>query len=147
MPGTHGTTTTSTTTTTVTTTTAPGAAPSASVCLAMRLLARGLYLAGPNPTQRDVVRAFHNLPDTDHTGPDGEPTVRPNQLVNEPVRRAAAVVVRTALTTPCPASGSASTTSTTAPGGTALSCWIPLSGYDDGGRAVDTVLTSAAQPR
>jgi len=143
VPGTHGTTTTSTTTTT----TAPGAAPSASVCLAMRLLARGLFLAGPNPTQRDVVRAFHNLPDTDRIGPDGEPAARPNQLVNEPVRRAAAVVVRAALTTPCPASGNTSTTSTTALGGTALSCWIPLSGYDDGGRAVDTMLTSAAQPR
>ncbi len=141
VPGTRG--------TIATTTTAPDASPSASVCLAMRLLARGLFLAGPNPTQREVVRAFHNLPATDRTGPDGEPAARPNQLVNEPVRRAATVVVRTVLTTPCPASGGAPAASTTTStvGGLALSCWVAVSGYDDGGRAVDTALTSAAQPR
>ena len=139
------------TTTTTTTTPATGAPGPASVCLAMRLLARGLFLAGPNPTRRDVVRAFHNLPYTDRTGPDGEPVPRPNQLVNEPVRRVATVVVRTVATTPCPPSraGGASTPSVKPPSttaGPASSCWVPVSGYDEGGREVDAALTSAAQP-
>jgi hypothetical protein len=108
-------------------------------CLATRLLARGLFMAGPNPTERDVVRAFHNLPNTDRTGPDGQPAARPNQLVNEPVRRVQTVVVRTQLTTSCPAPGS----TTTSPSSTAQWCWVPVNGYGDGGRAVDTDLTTS----
>jgi ABC-type branched-subunit amino acid transport system substrate-binding protein len=99
-------------------------------CLAVRLLARGLEQAGPNPTPRDIVRAFHNLPNTDRPGLAGAPTVQPSQLVNEPVRRAARVVVRNRLTIPCPAS--VPPRSTPAP----AACWQPVGGYGDGGQAI-----------
>jgi hypothetical protein len=100
-------------------------------------------MAGPNPTERDVVRAFHNLPNTDRTGPDGRPAARPNQLVNEPVRRVQTVVVRTQLTTSCLAPGA----TTTSPSSAAQWCWAPVNGYGDGGRAVDTELTTSTTAR
>jgi hypothetical protein len=135
------------TTTTTTTTTRPATptteAPPAgsstsltSICLAVRLAARGLYLAGPNLTSRAAVRAFHNLPYVDTPAPSGTPVPRPGQLVNEPVRRGAHVLVRSRLTSPCPAAKDAHAGA--APG--TVSCWVPVSGYDDGGRAVNAAL-------
>jgi hypothetical protein len=110
-----------------------------SICLAVRLAARGLYLTGPNLTQRAAVRAFHNLPYIDNTAPNGTPVPRPGQLVNEPVRRGARVLVRSRFTTPCPPRQYAA--AVTAPA--ASSCWVPTSGYDDGGRAVNAALVPA----
>jgi hypothetical protein len=134
-------TTTTTTTKPVVTTTAPPAGSSAtttSICLAVRLAARGLYLAGPNPSQRDAVRAFHNLPFVDDPAPSGAPVPRPNQLVNEPVRRGTGVLVRSRLTDPCPPKA---THPGTAAG--AAPCWVPTSGYDGGGRAVNAAIVAA----
>ena len=115
-----------------TTTTTPSSAidlGTVDACLAVRLLARGLEQAGSNPSPRDIVRAFHNLPNTDRTGPADMPTVQPSQLLNEPVRRAARVVVRDRLTIPCPAPTSVRTSS-------AVACWQPVGSYGDGGQAV-----------
>jgi len=139
---TRGTTTTTTTTRPVTPTTeAPPAGSSTSltsICLAVRLAARGLYLAGPDLTSRAAARAFHNLPYIDNPAPSGTPVPRPGQLVNEPVRRGAHVLVRSRFTTPCPPAKD--THAGAAPG--AGSCWVPTSGYDDGGRAVNAALTA-----
>jgi hypothetical protein len=132
------------------TTTVPRGSDSSltSICLAMRVLLRGLYMAGAQPTTSDVVRAFHNLPFTDQPGVDGWPTTRPNQLINEPVHRAAQVVVRSRLTDPCPAGSDAATSRSRAKAAGLRSgaCWLPLDGYDEGGRAVNTPLTSASPP-
>jgi len=137
------TTTTITTTRPATPTTEPPPAGSStsltSICLAVRLAARGLYLAGPNLTPRAAVRAFHNLPYVDNPAPSGTPVPRPGQLVNEPVRRGAHVLVRSRFTTPCPAAKDAHAGAV--PG--AASCWVPASGYDDGGRAVNAALVPA----
>lgn len=123
------------------TTTAPAGADDTltSVCLTLRLVARGLFGAGPNPTARDVLVALHDLPNTDRAGFGGEPPARPNQLVNERVRRVDTVVVRAQLTEPCPPATGPSRTPTTP--GDRTACWVPVNGYTDGGRAIDTVLT------
>ncbi|MCU1456728.1 MAG: hypothetical protein JWL73_820 [Actinomycetia bacterium] len=99
------------------------------MCLAMRTLARALYLAGDNPTQPSLVRALYRLPYVDQ--PFGGPVPRPNQVVNEPVTRARHVVVLAGVKSPCPHPQQADRLK--AP------CWVPLPGWTHG-RAVNARL-------
>src|SRR5207302_1631271 len=78
------------------TTTRPSDAPlsasylqTADVCLAMRIVARGLFAAGPQLDQAALVSALHRLPYIDAAVPAGTPKASPNQVVNEPVTRIA----------------------------------------------------------
>jgi hypothetical protein len=125
-------------TTTTTAVAEPPDVGTTNACLAVRLLARGLQLAGPNPRQHDIERAFHDLPYTDVARPSGTPTERPNQLLNEPVTRAARVVVRDRLAIPCAPAPTNRTSSTP------VACWVPVGGYGDGGKAVIGRLARAA---
>jgi hypothetical protein len=126
-----------------TTTTLPTDAPLsatylqvADVCLALRIVARAAFAAGPDANQGALVAALHRLPYLDLAAPGGTPKPRPNQVVNEPVTRIAQVVVLTQVQSPCPSPSSAVAIA-------GASCWVPVSGWDDGGRVVNVPLTLA----
>lgn len=104
------------------------------VCLLSRIVDRALFAAGPTLDQRALVAALHRLPLIDQAAPGGTPKPRPNQVINEPVRRIEQVVVLSQLQTSCP-SGATTTTSAHAD-----ACWVPASGWDDGGQVVNTPL-------
>jgi hypothetical protein len=108
----------------------------ADVCLLSRITDRALFSAGPTLDQRAIVNALHRLPYVDQAAPGGTPKPRPNQVVNEPVRRIEQVVVLTQLQGSCPSN--TTTTTTLRPDG----CWAPVSGWDDGGKVVNTPLAS-----
>jgi hypothetical protein len=96
----------------------------AQVCLALRTTARALYVAGTNPTVRSLTRALYRLPYIDEIA--NAPKARPNQVINEPVRRARHPVFLAKPQYPC--------TQPTAPkdAASATMCWVPVSGYEDG---------------
>jgi hypothetical protein len=136
-------------TSSATTTTQPADAPLspeylrvADVCLAMRIVARSLFAAGADLDQRSLIRALHRLPYIDGTAPGGTPKPRPNQIVNEPVKRIAQVVVLTQVQAPCTSTppSSATPSSTDAAGSM---CWAPPSGWDEGGRVVNVPLDTS----
>ena len=104
----------------------------AKICLAMRIVARGLFNAGVDPTQQSVVKALHKLPYIDNELPDGTPKARPNQVVNEPVERVEQVVVLSRAEFPCTRAGLLQSV-----------CWAPATGWDDGGRAVNAPLAGS----
>jgi hypothetical protein len=106
----------------------------ADVCLLLRTVARGMFAAGAEPDQRAVITALHRLPYVDQAAPAGTPKPRPNQVVNEPVRRIEQVVVLIQPSLTCP-----SATTTTAAVATDA-CWIPADGWDEGGRVVNVPL-------
>jgi hypothetical protein len=112
----------------------------ADVCLLARTVARGLFAAGPTLDQRAVITALHRLPFVDQAAPGGTPKPRPNQLVNEPVRRIEQTVVLAELQPTCPSPDDATTTT----GVTTPRCWMPAPGWDDGGRVVNVPLPTAA---
>jgi hypothetical protein len=105
----------------------------AKICLAMRVVARGLFNAGVDPTQQSTVKALHKLPYIDNELPDGTPKPRPNQVVNEPVERVEQVVVLSRAEYPCTRAGLLQSV-----------CWAPATGWDDGGRAVNAPLAGSA---
>ena len=113
----------------------------ADVCLLSRIVDRALFAAGPTLDQRALVTALHRLPLIDQVAPGGTPKPRPNQVINEPVRRIEQVVVLRQLQTSCPSPSSSSTTTTSAH---ADACWSPASDWDGGGRVVNTPLARAA---
>ncbi|MDQ1430370.1 MAG: Periplasmic binding protein [Actinomycetota bacterium] len=114
----------------------------ADVCLAMRVVARSLFTAGVDVDQRSLMRALHRLPYIDGTAPGGTPKPRPNQVLNEPAKRIAQVVVLTQVQAPCTSTPESTTTpsSTDAVG---TMCWAPASGWDEGGRVVNVPLPSS----
>jgi hypothetical protein len=125
------------TSTSSTTTTSPSDAPLsasylgiADVCLALRIVARGVFAAGPETDPTSLVSALHRLSYLDLAAPGGTPKPRPNQVVNEPVTRIAQVVVLTEVRRPCPSPASTSA-------GVDSTCWTPVSGWDDGGKVVN----------
>ena len=101
----------------------------ARVCLALRIVARGLFNVGVVPTQQTVLKAFHRLPYIEDELPDGTPKARPNQVINEPVSRAEQVVVLNKAEYPC------KHPSLPRIAADYRVCWAPVSGWDDGGRA------------
>jgi hypothetical protein len=110
----------------------PAPSPSvARICLALRIAARALWSAGPNPTQRSTIRALHALPYIEDIAGEGSPKPRPNQVINEPVTQVQRVVVLDKAEYPCrhpalpkdPASYRI--------------CLVPVQGWDDGGHAVN----------
>ena len=107
------------------------------VCLAVRIIARAAFAAGPTADGASLVPALHRLPYLDQAAPSGTPKPRPNQVVNEAVRRIAQVVVLTQVQDPCPATSSTTTVDSS-------ECWAPVSGWDDGGRVVNVPLSRAA---
>ena len=111
----------------------------ADVCLLTRIVARALFAAGPTLDQRAVITALHRLPYVDQPAPGGTPKARPNQVVNEPVRRIEQVVVLDQVQSACP---SASTTTTTT-AGPAVVCWMPAPGWNAGGVVVNLPLAAA----
>jgi len=131
---------------TATTTTTPGAtttttpsdvAPDsayqqiAQICLAIRTTVRALYQAGANPTVRSLTRALYRLPYIDEIA--NAPKARPNQVINEPVRRARHPVFLAKPQYPC------TEPSTPKEPAAAAMCWVPVDGYEDG-HAVDAPL-------
>ena len=103
----------------------------ARICLAMRTTVRALYLAGANPTTRSLTTALYRLPFIDEIA--NAPKARPNQVINEPVRRARHPVFLVKPQFPC-------TEPAAPPDGTPNSmCWVPVDGYEDG-HAVDARL-------
>jgi hypothetical protein len=125
--------------TTTTTEPQPPLGPSylttADVCLLSRVVARGLFSAGPTLDQRAVITALHRLPYIDQAAPGGTPKPRPNQVVNEPVKRLEQTIVLTQVQSDCPSSSTTTTTTTVGP--PAVLCWLPAPGWDDGGRVVN----------
>jgi hypothetical protein len=107
----------------------------ADVCLLSRIVARGLFLAGPTLDQPTLIRALHRLPYVDQAAPSSTPKARPNQVVNEPVRRIEQVMVLNQIQPSCSSDG---TTTTSAARPTA--CWAPASGWNDGGTVVNVPL-------
>ena len=57
-------------------------APSALICAMYRTMARGLYNAGPNLTQKSAIKAFEALPYLDSVAAKGSPQPRPTQIIN-----------------------------------------------------------------
>lgn len=109
----------------------------ADVCLLSRIVDRALFAAGPTLDQRALITALHRLPYIDQAAGSGTPKPRPNQVVNEAVRRIEQVVVLTQLQGSCPSD----TTTTTA--ARVEACWAPVSGWDDGGQVVNAPLPGA----
>jgi hypothetical protein len=115
---------------TTTTTTLPPALPHgpylqvAEICLAWRIAARALYNAGPNPTQRSLVRALYRLPYIENV--NDAPKARGNQVINEPVARGGHGLFLAKAEYPC--------THPEAPRNPADTrmCWVPVSGWEDG---------------
>jgi hypothetical protein len=107
------------------------------VCQMSRIVARGLFSAGPTLDQRGVITALHRLPYLDQAAPGGTPKPRPNQVVNEPVRRIEQTVVLDQVQSDCPSASQPTTTTTAA---AAVLCWMPASGWDDGGMVVNVPL-------
>jgi hypothetical protein len=136
-------------TTTTTTEPKPPLAPSylatADVCLLSRVVARGLYAAGPTLDQRALVTALHRLPFVDQTSPGGTRKPRPNQVVNEPVRRIEQTIALEQVGSTCPSASTGTTTTTTAAAPPIL-CWSPATDWDSGGRVVNVPLPVAATP-
>ena len=114
----------------------------ADVCLLTRVVARGLFAAGATPDQRAVITALHRLPYVDQAAPAGTPKPRPNQVVNEPVRRIEQAVVLQQVQSACPTTTTSTTTTTAAAPG--VVCWRPAPGWDDGGMVVNVPLATAA---
>ncbi len=110
----------------------------ADVCLLLRIVARGLFAAGVDVNQMKLATALHRLPYIDLAAPSGTPKPRPNQVVTEAVKRIEQVVVLTQVEASCPTSASS-----TRIGGSL--CWVPVPGWDDGGRVVNVPLTSAVR--
>jgi hypothetical protein len=111
------------------------------VCLLTRIAARGLFLAGPTPDQPTLIRALHRLPYTDQAAPSSTPKARPNQVVNEPVRRIEQVVVLSQLQPSC-STDTTTTVTTVRP----TACWAPASGWNDGGTVVNVPLVATPVP-
>lgn len=111
----------------------------ADVCLLVRVAARALFMAGPAPDQRALITALHRLPYVDQAVPAGTPKPRPNEVINEPVRRIEQVVVLSQVDRSCP-SASTTTTTTSSPAGTVDACWKVASGWDEGGSVVNVPL-------
>jgi hypothetical protein len=112
----------------------------ADVCLLSRVTVRALFAAGPTLDQRAVMTALHRLPYIDQVAPGSTPKARPNQVINEPVRRIEQVIVLQQVQPDCPTAST--TTTTTTAGGPTVLCWLPASGFDDGGRVVNVPLTT-----
>ncbi len=110
----------------------------ADVCLLLRIVARGVFAAGLDANQMALATALHRLPYIDLAAPGGTPKPRPNQVVTEAVKRIEQVVVLTQVEASCPTSRSSTTI-----GGSL--CWVPVSGWDDGGRVVNVPLTPGAR--
>jgi hypothetical protein len=102
----------------------------ARICLAMRIAARALFSAGPNLTQRSVMRALYTLPYIEDASGDA-PKPRPNQVINEPVTKVQRVVVLDKAEYPC--------RHPSIPKDVASyqMCLVPVQGWDDGGHAVN----------
>jgi hypothetical protein len=96
----------------------------AKVCLAWRIAARALYNAGPNPTQRTLVRALFRMPYVDSVS--DAPKSRPNQVINEPVKRAGVPVFLAHAEFPCVHPHAPKDVDN------ARMCWVPVSGWEDG---------------
>ncbi len=96
----------------------------AKVCLAWRITARALYDAGPNPTERTLVRALFRLPYVDTVS--DTPKSRPNQVINEPVTRAGLPVFLAKAEYPC-----VHPRAPRAPADDRM-CWVPVSGWGNG---------------
>ena len=111
----------------------------ADVCLMMRIVARALFAAGIDLNQRAAVKALHRLPFIDSTAPGGIAKPRPNQVVNEPVRRVQQVVVLDKAEAPCTNDTIPSTTNAVP------SCWGTAPNWEDGGRVVNVPLTTPAR--
>jgi hypothetical protein len=96
----------------------------ADVCLAWRVTARALYNAGPEPTQRSLVRALYRLPFVDN--PVGGPNARPDQVITEPLARAGLPVYLAQAEYPCvhPTPPRIVTD--------ARMCWVPAPGWEHG---------------
>jgi hypothetical protein len=109
----------------------------ADVCLTMRIVARGMFAAGVDADATLLTGALHRLPYVDAAVPGGTPKPRPNQVVTEPVKRIEQVIVLSQVRTPCPSSASSGN-------GGGSSCWVPVSGWDDGGRVVNVPLAPGA---
>ena len=118
----------------------PSSLSTADVCLLMRIVTRGLFAAGPTLDQRAVITALHRLPFIDQAAPAGTPKPRPNQVVNEPVRRIEQVVVLDQVQSACPPTSTTVTTSTAV---STVVCWQPAPGWDDGGVVVNVPLVPA----
>jgi hypothetical protein len=103
----------------------------AKVCLALRIVSRALFSAGIDLTQAAAIKALHKLPYIENELADGVKKPRPNQVVNEPVKRVEQVVVLSQAEYPCkhpvlpknPVDYRV--------------CWAPVAGWDDGGHAVN----------
>jgi hypothetical protein len=116
----------STTTTTTVPPTVPGGAFAqiADACLAWRVTLRALEQAGPEPTQRSLVRALYRLPYVDNAV--GGPDARPNQVVNEPLTRAGLPVFLAEAESPCRLPAPDRIVSDPGP------CWVPVPGWQNG---------------
>jgi hypothetical protein len=108
----------------------------------MRIVSRSLFIAGVDLDQRLLIRALHRLPYIDGTAPGGTPKPRPNQVLNEPAKRIAQVVVLTQIQAPC-TSPPLSTTSPSSTQAAGSMCWAPASGWDVGGRVVNVPLDTS----
>jgi hypothetical protein len=112
----------------------------ADVCLLSRVVARGLFAAGPTLDQRAVITALHRLPYVDQAAPAATPKPRPNQIVNEPVKRIEQTVVLEQVQSSCPSADQTTTTTTGAP---TVLCWLPAPDWNDGGVVVNVPLATA----
>ncbi len=100
------------------------------ICAMYRTMARGLYNAGANLTQKSAIKAFEALPYLDSVAAKGSPAPRPTQIINHPPTKVQYTQVLNKAEYPC--------AHPTLPPDEAnyRICLIPQAGYDKGGKAI-----------
>jgi ABC-type branched-subunit amino acid transport system substrate-binding protein len=104
------------------------------ICAMYRTMARGLYNAGVNLTQKSAIKAFEALPYLDSVAAKGAPVPRPTQIINHPPTKVQYTQVLNKPEYPC-----AHPSLPPDPSSYRI-CLVPQPGYDKGGKAISGTL-------
>ena len=101
-----------------------------SICVVYRTMARALYNAGPNLTQKSAIKAFEELPYLDNIAAKGSPAPRATQIINHPPTKVEYTQVLTKPEYPC------AHPSLPPDAANYRICLIPQAGYEKGGKVI-----------
>jgi ABC-type branched-subunit amino acid transport system substrate-binding protein len=100
------------------------------ICAMYRTMARGLYNAGPNLTQKSAIKAFEELPYLDSVAAKGSPAPRPTQIINHVPTKVQYTQTLNKAEYPC------AHPSLPPDAANYRICLVPQPGYDKGGKAI-----------
>jgi ABC-type branched-subunit amino acid transport system substrate-binding protein len=100
------------------------------ICAMYRTMARGLYNAGPNLTQKSAIKAFEELPYLDSVAAKGSPPPRPTQIINHVPTKVQYTQTLNKAEYPC------AHPSLPPDAANYRICLVPQPGYDKGGKAI-----------